>query len=55
MCIIPHFYVLKGFEIFEILKHTLNIKVLRFHILKIVNVFLVLLIGVYHMIFLPSK
>jgi hypothetical protein len=56
MYIIPHLYVVKHFWSFEIFKFQMYIlwifKVLEFHIFEIVNVFLVCLIGYYHLIFL---
>jgi len=58
MYIIPHLYVVKHSWILEILKFQMYIlwifKVLKFHTFEIVNVFLVYVIGYYHLIFLPS-
>jgi hypothetical protein len=63
MYIIPHLHVVKhswSFEIlnFEILYFQVYILwifiVLKFHIFEFVNVFLVCIIGYYHLIVLPS-
>jgi hypothetical protein len=55
MYIIPHLYVVKHSWSFEILNFQMYIlwifKVLEFHIFEIVKVFLVCLIGYYHLIF----
>jgi hypothetical protein len=55
MYIITHLYVVKFSWSFEILKFLVYIlwifKVLEFHVFEMVNVFLVCLIGYYHLIF----
>ncbi len=55
MYTIPHLYVVKYFWSFEIQNFQMYVlwifKVLKFHIFEIVNVFIVCLIGYYHLSF----
>jgi hypothetical protein len=55
MSIIPHSYVVEHSWSFEVLNFQVYIlwifKILKYHIFEIVNVFLVCIIGDYHLIF----
>jgi hypothetical protein len=55
MYITPHLHVVKDSWNFEVFKHTLNLKIFKFHNFLIMSVFSVWIVGYYHLNFFSKE